>query len=80
MHKYLVHLTKLTTYKKENFNITPNLRIDLSYTELSKYREKGPAALVYKAQTIETGMISTGFTISDILNFNTFTFKPNGGY
>ena len=72
-------LNYLSTYKKENFNITPNLRIDLSYTELSKYREKGPAALVYKAQTIETGMISTGFTISDILDFNTFTFKPNGG-
>ena len=72
-------LNYLSTYKKENFNITPNLRIDLSYTELSKYREKGTAALVYKAQTIETGMISTGFTISDILNFNTFTFKPNGG-
>ena len=66
-------LNYLTTYKKEDFNITPNLRIDLSYTELSKYREKGPAALVYKAQTIETGMISAGFTISDILNFNTFT-------
>jgi len=72
-------LNYLTTYKKEDFNITPNLRIDLSYTELSKYREKGPAALVYKAQTIETGMISAGFTISDILDFNTFTFKPNGG-
>ncbi len=72
-------LNYLTTYKKEDFNITPNLRIDLSYTELSKYREKGPAALVYKAQTIETGMISTGFTISDILNYNSFTFKPNGG-
>ncbi len=72
-------LNYLSTYKKENFDITPNLRIDLSYTELSKYREKGPAALVYKAQTIETGMISTGFTISDILNFDTFTFKPNGG-
>ena len=78
VHKYL-SLNYLTTYKKEDFNITPNLRIDLSYTELSKYREKGPAALVYKAQTIETGMISAGFTISDILNFNTFTFKPNGG-
>ncbi len=72
-------LNYLTTYKKEDFNITPNLRIDLSYAELSKYREKGTAALVYKAQTIETGMISAGFTISDILNFNTFTFKPNGG-
>ena len=72
-------LNYLTTYKKEDFNITPNLRIDLSYTELSKYREKGPAALVYKAQTIETGMISAGFTISDILDYNSFTFKPNGG-
>ncbi len=72
-------LNYLTTYKKEDFSITPNLRIDLSYTELSKYREKGPSALVFKSQTIETGMISAGFTISDILNFNTFTFKPNGG-
>ncbi len=72
-------LNYLTTYKKEDFNITPNLRIDLSYTELSKYREKGTAALVYKAQTIETGMISAGFTISDILDYNSFTFKPNGG-
>ncbi len=72
-------LNYLTTYKKEDFNITPNLRIDLSYTELSKYRENGTAALVYKAQTIETGMISAGFTISDILDYNSFTFKPNGG-
>ncbi len=72
-------LNYLSIYKKENFDITPNLRIDLSYTELSKYREKGPAALVYKAQTIETGMISAGFTISDILDYNSFTFKPNGG-
>ena len=68
-----------TTYKKDEFNIVPNIRIDLSYTELSKYREEGTTALVYKKQTIETGMISTGFTISDILDFNSFTFKPNGG-
>ncbi len=72
-------LNYLKTYKKEDFNITPNLRIDLSYTELNKYQENGPAALVFKAQTIETGMISTGFTISDILNYSSFTFKPNGG-
>jgi len=68
-----------TTYKKDEFNIVPNIRIDLSYTELSKYRETGTAALVYKKQTIETGMISSGFTISDIINLNTMTFKPNGG-
>ena len=38
-----------TTYKKDKFNIAPNIRIDLSYTELSKYREKGTTALVYKS-------------------------------
>ena len=64
---------------RDRFNIAPNIRIDLSYTELSKYREKGTTALVYDKQTIETGMISTGFTVSDILDFNSFTFKPNGG-
>ncbi len=69
----------VTKYKKNNFVIDPNIRIDLSYTELSKYREKGVAALVYNKQTVETGMVSTGFTISDILDFDTFTFKSYGG-
>jgi hypothetical protein len=69
----------LTTYKKDGFNIVPNIRIDLSYTELNSYRENGTTPLVYNKQTIETGMISTGFTVSDILDFNSFTFKPNGG-
>ena len=69
----------LKTYKKENFNIVPNLRIDLSYTELSKYSETGTSALFYNKQIIETGMISTGFTVSDIIDLNTMTLKPNGG-
>ena len=69
----------VTTYEKEEFSFAPNLRIDLSYTELSKYRETGTAALVYKAQKIKTGMISTGFTVSDIIDYNFFTFKPNTG-
>ncbi len=69
----------VTKYKKNNFVIDPNIRIDLSYTELSKYREKGVAALVYNKHTVETGMVSTGFTISDILDLDTFTFKSYGG-
>ncbi len=68
-----------TIHEKEKFNFAPNLRIDLSYTELSKYRETGSTALVYKNQIIETGMISTGFTVSDVLDFDSLTFKPNGG-
>ena len=68
-----------TTYKKDEFNIVPNIRIDLSYTELSKYSETGTTALVYNKQIIETGMISTGFTVSDIISLNTVEFKPYGG-
>jgi len=56
-----------TTYQKEKFNISPNIRIDLSYTELSKYSETGVASLVYNKQVVETGMISSGFNLSNII-------------
>ena len=69
----------LTTYHKEKFNITPNGRVDISYTDLSEYSETGNSALRHNKQKIETGKISAGFTLSDIINFNTMTFKPNGG-
>ncbi len=68
-----------TTYKKEKFNISPNIRIDLSYTELSKYSETGVASLVYNKQVVETGMISSGFNLSNIIDYNTLTFEPNAG-
>ena len=35
--------------------------------------------MVYDKQTIETGMLSYGFTISDIISLNTVEFKPYGG-
>ena len=69
----------LTTYHKEKFNIAPNGRVDISYTELSEYSEAGNSALRHNKQKIGTGKISAGFTLSDIINFNTMTFKPNGG-
>ena len=48
-------------------------------TELQTYEESGAASLVYNKQLIETGMVSTGVSISDIIDYDTFTFKPNGG-
>ena len=69
----------LTTFNKDKFNITPNARVDLGYTELSEYSETGTSALIYDKQKIETGMISAGFTLSDIIEFNTITIKPSGG-
>ncbi len=68
-----------TTYQKEKFNISPNIRIDLSYTELSKYSETGTANLVYNKQVVETGMISSGFNLSNIIDYNSLTFEPNAG-
>ncbi len=69
----------LTTYNKEKFNIAPNGRVDISYTELSEYSEAGNSALRHNKQKIGTGKISGGFTLSDIIEFNNITFKPNGG-
>ena len=69
----------LTTFNKNKFNITPNARVDVSYTELSEYSETGNSALRHNKQKIETGMISAGLTLSDIIEFNSITFKPNGG-
>ncbi len=68
-----------STYQKEKFNISPNIRIDLSYTELSKYSETGVASLVYNKQVVETGMISSGFNLSNIIDYNSLTFEPNAG-
>ena len=68
-----------TTYQKEKFNISPNIRIDLSYTELSKYSETGVASLVYNKQVVETGMISSGFNLSNIIDYDSLTFEPNAG-
>jgi len=67
-----------TTYNKEKFNITPNGRIDLGYTELSEYSETGTDALIYDKQKIETGMVSFGMRLDDIIQYNNITFKPNG--
>jgi len=69
----------LATFNKDKFNITPNARVDLSYTELSEYSEIGTSALIYDKQKIETGMISAGFTLTDIIEFNIITIKPSGG-
>ena len=67
-----------TTYNKNKFNITPNGRIDLGYTELSEYSEIGTDALIYDKQKIETGMVSIGIRLDDTIQFESITFKPNG--
>ena len=67
-----------TTFNKDKFNITPNGRLDLGYTELLEYSETGTDALTYDTQQIKTGMASLGIRIDDVRQFNSITLKPNG--
>ena len=47
----------INTITKENVNISPNLRLDLSYTKLTDYTETGTNAINYHEQTVETAGI-----------------------
>ncbi len=66
------------TIDRGDFNITPIGRLDLGYTKLDDYKETGINALYYASQTIESGLASFGFEVSDNLQFNENKFQPFG--
>ena len=68
----------LTIYSKDNFNITPNGRINLGYTELLEYKEIGTDALIYDKQKILSGMTSAGLKVDNKIEFENITLKPRG--
>ena len=68
----------LTIYSKDNFNITPNGRINLGYTELLEYKETGTDALIYDKQKILSGMTSAGLKVDNKIEFENITLKPRG--
>ena len=68
----------MTIYSKDNFNITPNGRINLGYTELLEYKETGTDALVYGKQKILSGMTSAGLKVDNKIEFENITLKPRG--
>ena len=68
------------TLDKENFNLTPIVRVDLGYTELDSYTETGTDALTYGKQTIENGLASIGLEINNIIKFSNSSLKPFGSF
>ena len=68
------------TLDKENFNLTPIVRVDLGYTELDSYTETGTDALTYGKQTIENGLASVGLEINNIVKFSNSSLKPFGSF
>ncbi len=63
----------------ENFNFSPNIKIDFSDTSLDEYSEIGTSALTFQKQNVQTTNIYSGFIVSNTINFENFTVKPNGG-
>ena len=57
------------TFSKKDFSLTPIGRIDLGYTELDSYTERGTDALTYDKQVVESGLASIGLAINDIIEF-----------
>ena len=65
-------------YSKKDFSLTPIGRIDLGYTKLDSYTEKGTDALSYGKQVVESGLASLGLEINDIIEFSNSSIKPFG--
>ena len=64
------------TFKNNKLNFTPNVKIDLGFTTLSDYSEKGTANLKFNRQNIGTIITSIGGAVNNIINYRSATVKP----
>jgi len=64
------------TFEKNKVNFTPNIKLDLGYTNLSDYEEEGSANLKFDDQYIGTIITSLGGAVDSSSNFKNGTFKP----
>jgi hypothetical protein len=64
------------TFEKNKVNFTPNIKLDLGYTNLSDYEEEGSANLKFDDQYIGTIITSLGGAVDSSSNLKNGTFKP----
>ena len=64
------------TFEKNNVNFTPNIKLDLGYTNLSDYQEEGSANLKFDDQYIGTIISSIGGAVDSTSNLKNGTFQP----
>ena len=69
----------ITSIKKNNFTISPNVKVNISHTVLEDYSETGTNALNYKKQNIQTGALYTGINFKSLIEKNNISFRPNFG-
>ena len=64
------------TFKQNQFNVTPKIKLDLGFTSLLEYSEKGSANLKFDRQNIGTIITSIGGTVDNSSNLRNGIFKP----
>ena len=68
-----------TVLNRNNLNISPNIRLDISQTYLKEYSETGTDALSYDDQTIKNGALYSGVNLNNVFKFNNINLIPNAG-
>ena len=69
-------LQYLNTFKKNQINISPNVKVDLSYTTLAAYSETGTSAIKYDEQQVETVGLYGGFDFNNEIIKSNYTLRP----
>jgi len=64
------------TFKQNELNITPKIKLDLGFTSLSDYSESGSTNLKFDKQNIGTIIASIGGAVDNSSNLRNGTFKP----
>jgi hypothetical protein len=64
------------TFKQNELNITPKIKLDLGFTSLSDYSESGSTNLKFDRQNIGTIITSIGGAADSSSNLRNGTFKP----
>ena len=73
-------LQYINSVRGDKFDVSPNIRLDLSSTSLSQYSEIGTNALYYEKQTVETVGLYSGLTFNNELLKNDFILRPSAGF
>lgn len=73
-------LQYLNTIKKKKINISPNVKVNLSYTTLDGYTEKGTSPISYDNQKVETIGLYGGFNLDNEILKNNYSLRLSASF
>ena len=69
----------INTINNKKINISPNIRLDLSYTKLNDYTETGTNAISYHDQIVKTAGLYGGFIFNKEVFKDDYIIRPLAG-